>query len=553
MNLSRLQRYGDTTKLDFFPPGKTFKILFDPNMNMLQIRTLDQSIFDCMREAFSATNSNAFYVSLHGYSVDETVNLINEFGYFSPGLIFDILSYININFGGLQCVYMSEQCKDYVKDYLTPLKKYTKAIDKDNFVVKNIADRTNHLRPEGKKLIMRPYQTEGVWRALFDGYGRGLVELPTSAGKSLVIANYIYNLDRSILRGLKYLVFVPNTQLVVQFYKDLIDYGFPEKSVTTLTTKTKGTKKFNRDANIIITNRQFVFHNEELVQQLGIDVLINDEVHQDAPKSRTLSIVDNLDCPFKIGFSATLPRDKYHKLCLIGSFGRIFYVKDIVELQEEGYISKLKINLLKITDEVVENDRSFLFHETPLVKFSMKNPNGIDFNDAYNAEIEYINANYKRLYSPIIDILNQVEGNTLVLFDRIEFGTNMHELAKEKVLSKKVFYIDGQTPIEEREASRTEMETTNNNIIFGQCSILSTGINIKNLTNLVLMVSTKSFSRILQSIGRTLRLHKDKEYAQLYDISFNFKYSIKHLKSRLEIYKNIYQKKPDTVKHISVK
>ena len=61
------------------------------------------------------------------------------------------------------------------------------------------------------------------------------------------------------------------------------------------------------------------------------------------------------------------------------------------------------------------------------------------------------------------------------------------------------------------------------------------------------MVSTKSFSRILQSIGRTLRLHKDKDLARLYDISFNFKYSRRHLRERLDIYRRMYGKEPDRI------
>ena len=66
------------------------------------------------------------------------------------------------------------------------------------------------------------------------------------------------------------------------------------------------------------------------------------------------------------------------------------------------------------------------------------------------------------------------------------------------------------------------------------------------------MVSTKSFSRVLQSIGRTLRLHKDKDKANLYDISFNFKYSQRHLRERLEIYRSMYGKKPDVIKEFEI-
>jgi superfamily II DNA or RNA helicase len=167
-------------------------------------------------------------------------------------------------------------------------------------------------------------------------------------------------------------------------------------------------------------------------------------------------------------------------------------------------------------------------------------------------EIAYINENYQKLYSPIISEIEKLQGNTLVLFDRIEFGQNMYELTKNFLSMRNVMYIDGQTNIKERELARQTLEKNSDNILFGQCSILSTGINIKNLTNLVMMVSTKSFSRILQSIGRTLRLHKDKDVAKLYDLSFNFKYSQKHLGERLAIYKKMYKKTPDSSKIIPV-
>ena len=120
----------------------------------------------------------------------------------------------------------------------------------------------------------------------------------------------------------------------------------------------------------------------------------------------------------------------------------------------------------------------------------------------------------------------------------------MHRMCRESS-KKPVWYLDGSTKISERESNRAELESSTGNILFGQVSILSTGINVRNLTNLVLMVSTKSFSRVLQSIGRTLRLHKDKDMANLYDISFNFKYSQRHLRERLEIYRTMYRKKPD--------
>jgi superfamily II DNA or RNA helicase len=54
---------------------------------------------------------------------------------------------------------------------------------------------------------------------------------------------------------------------------------------------------------------------------------------------------------------------------------------------------------------------------------------------------------------------------------------------------------------------------------------MSTGINIKRLTNIVFLTSSKSFSRTIQSIGRTLRLHDSKTEAHLIDVSWKMKYS----------------------------
>ena len=546
MSNRNLIRFSDIERPEYIPEGKTFRILFDANLSMMRVVCREPKLLECMREAFSADNQSAFFVSLHGFAVPDKVYLINAFGFFKPGLFFDVLSYIKTHYGTLGVVYMSEQCRDYVSEYLTPLRKYLKNIDRDNFEVLNVCEETgrNARVPEKERMYLREYQDEAIRKAIFEGFGRGLVELPTSAGKSFVIANFIYTVEKKVLRGLRYLIFVPNAQLVAQFHKDLLNYGFSPNDVTQLGAKTKGAPKYNPGAQIIISNRQYLFKNRDKLPK--IDVLINDEVHQSKPKSATLEFVDAVDCRMKLGFSGTLPRGMYERLSLIGSFGRVLFVEDITSLQEKGYISKLEINLIKVNDRHVAADRTILFNENTTKKFNVNDPDGQKYNEAYDAEIAYINDNYQKLYAPVVDKLIQLEGNTLVLFDRLEFGGNMHALTKEFAKGRNVYYIDGQTPVAEREEMRAGLEKSNDSIVFGQCSILSTGINIKNLTNLVMMVSTKSFSRVLQSIGRTLRLHKDKDTARLFDVSFNFKYSQKHLGERLRIYKTMYHKTPDS-------
>jgi DNA or RNA helicases of superfamily II len=543
-----LEKYDDRDCECIFPEGKLFRITYNSKLDRFKITTPDTFTFECLREAFSFENSSAFFVRMHGYNVEGKNYLVNSFGYFKTGLIFKILAHIRDNYGDLGCVAMSKKCAAYVSDRLTPLKSLVGKLDRESFEIRNISvDRES----DGvKKMELRDYQENAIRSIIFDGYGRGLIELPTAGGKSFVLSNLIWTVETSIKSGLRYLIYVPNRQLVDQFYKDMLSYGFRKDELTRLTSGLKKAERFNPEARIIIANRQYLFSNSELLPK--IDVLLNDEVHQGKPNSSTMAFVDGLDCAMKIGCSGTIPRDPYERLSLVGSFGKVLYVENITSLQRKGFISKLKIHLVKIRDRKVAANRQLLFHENSSVRFDQTDPNGIKFSDAYNAEIEYTNANYAVLYRPILEKIGGMEGNTLLLFDRIEFGKNMFELSKEFGIGKKVYYIDGQTPVAEREENRARMEKENDNILLGQCSILSTGINIKNLTNLVIMVSTKSFTRVLQSIGRTLRLHDGKDFAHIYDVSFNFKYSHKHLRERLNIYGKMYGKKPDTTETVEV-
>ena len=152
------------------------------------------------------------------------------------------------------------------------------------------------------------------------------------------------------------------------------------------------------------------------------------------------------------------------------------------------------------------------------------------------------------MYKPVFDYLMQFSTNTLVLFDRIEVGKNIFSYAKDLYAGKKlVYYIDGSIDVKTREEIRDSFEQQDGNLLIAQTAVFSTGINIKRLTNIVFLTSSKSFSRTIQSVGRALRLHESKSEAHLIDVSWHFKYSLRHLNDRLKIYKEMYHKDPDEV------
>ena len=82
---------------------------------------------------------------------------------------------------------------------------------------------------------------------------------------------------------------------------------------------------------------------------------------------------------------------------------------------------------------------------------------------------------------------------------------------------RKVFYVSGETATADREAIRGIVETQKNAIIVASMGTFSTGINIRNLHNIIFASPSKSQIRVLQSIGRSLRKSDDGREARLND------------------------------------
>ena len=162
-------------------------------------------------------------------------------------------------------------------------------------------------------------------------------------------------------------------------------------------------------------------------------------------------------------------------------------------------MSKLKITLLDVMHRGVEGDRRCLFNVNSVLKYHPDEFGNSEvlFNDAYNAELEFYQKECKTLYRPVFEYLNGLDENVLVLFDRIEVGKSLFELAKEVVTTKHASYIDGSTEVSVREEVRQQFEKSGDNILVGNVSILGTGINIKRLTHVVFVASSKSFSRVI--------------------------------------------------------
>jgi len=371
--------------------------------------------------------------------------------------------------------------KEGVKDYVTSISKY---------------------KP-------RDYQVDGIYDAL--KHNRKLLISPTASGKSLMI----YGIVRYFVeRNQNTLIVVPTTSLVEQMYKDFADYGW---DVGSYCHKIYAGKERDTDAQVIITTWQSIYKLPRKYFE-RFSVVIGDEAHQFKSKS-LISIMTKLgNAKYRYGFTGTLDGTQTHKWVLEGLFGPSYKIIKTDELMKKGHVATLDINVLLL--------------KHPPNKF-----------ETFEDEIQYIIGHDKR-NNFIRNLALDLKGNTLILFARVEgHGEPLYNLINtNSIIERHVFFVHGGVATEDRERVREITESENNAIIVASYGTFSTGINIKNLHNIIFASPSKSRIRNLQSIGRVLRKGSNKSKATLYDIADDISYksrrnyTLNHLIERIKVY-----------------
>jgi len=456
-----------------------------------------------IREHFSVEDKTQFFRKRFavGYTPKTRVYAITPQGRFNLRLFFTIVGFLK------------EQNIDY---NLSLTESFKKAIARPTL--------TSDI--EQLNLSLRDYQAETIKQCL--KHSSGIIVLPTSAGKTLVMAT-LYNSINTQINNIKTLVLVPDIQLVQQTYGDFLSYGIPEKDIT----KWTGNNDPNLNCNIIIANHQILQSKKQDLQILqNIQLLIVDECHKLRSGNNINKILDNIPAKLRYGFTGTLPDSKIDQWNIISKLGEIIYFKQSIDLRQQNHISDVHVVVLKLN-----------YTNLPIfTKPSMDNPTG-----AYEEEIEFLQNNIFR-NTVISKLTNKVDKNMLILVDRIAHGEILLNILKQTT-DKKIFFVQGSVELEEREKIRELMEKNDNIICVAISKIFSTGINIKNLHYIVFAAIGKAKIKIIQSIGRSLRKHSNKKIAAIFDIGDNLRYGTQHLLSRLQLYKN--EQIPYTIKEIN--
>ena len=369
----------------------------------------------------------------------------------------------------------------------------------------------------GEKIRLRDDQVEVVNKFLENP--QCIQEIATGFGKTITTAT----LAKICEKYGRTITIVPNKSLVEQTEEDFINckldvgvyYGDRKdlnkthtictwQSLNILDKKSKNSLEDNE----ILTLAEFLD---------GVQCVMVDEVHMAKADVLKDLLTHNLaNTPIRWGLTGTVPKEDFNLETLRCSLGDVIHRVSAHELQAKGVLSGCHVNIIQTAEW-----KEF---------------------GSYPEELKYLVTDQKRMefISNLISGIAE-SGNTLVLVDRIESGkflqvhlSNLFSLLSDK---PEVAFISGEVKTKDRKDEYDEIKTSTNKIIVATYGVAAVGINIPRIFNLVLLEPGKSFTRVIQSIGRGIRKAEDKDHVEIWDLTAATKYAKKHLTERKKFYK----------------
>jgi superfamily II DNA or RNA helicase len=366
------------------------------------------------------------------------------------------------------------------------------------------------LWPKGHPIAGQPIKIKEHQVDVINSYLENITGIniaPTGAGKTLITAILSHKVQpygRSI-------VIVPTKDLVTQTEEDYINlgldvgvfYGDRKEYLKTHTICTwqslESLAKRSKETNLEIDINSFFE---------GVVCVIVDEVHKaKADVLRKLLSSYLANAPIRWGLTGTMPEEEADKVGIVACIGPLLGMINTKELQDKGILAQLHVNV-----------------------WQMQDLGSVAF-DNYQSELKWLTTNPIRLKFLANRIIEMSEtGNTLILVDRVQTGEMLQLLIPDSI------FVSGKMKSTARKAEYKEVQEVDGKVIIATYGVASTGINIVRIFNLVLFEAGKSFVRVIQSIGRGIRVAPDKDFVNVYDVCSNCKFSKRHLTKRKKFY-----------------
>jgi superfamily II DNA or RNA helicase len=346
-------------------------------------------------------------------------------------------------------------------------------------------------------VTLRDYQESAVKKAL---KAKGcIIKAPTGAGKTLILGGILKALEDK--RGL---VFFTKKQLLKQTYDELrgwgIDVGLAFGDGVILKPITLCTvQSIDKVIDTHLESSEFI---------------IFDEVHEFAKGKVATKVIKSFpNAAYRIGMTATVPRDPMSRLNLISGLGSVIEEVEAKELIDEGFLTEPLIQIIPIKDTGTVEDTELSYREI-YEKF-------VTENDTRNDMIV-----------ELAKKIQQKPSRTLIIVKDLKHAEILHSNIPNS------FKLEGKDDLGIRKKTIDAFKDDKISVLIGT-TIMQTGIDIPEITHLINARGLKSEIATLQALGRALRIHKSKNRVFIYDFFDRAPYLEKHAKERIKSYKSL--------------
>jgi len=357
----------------------------------------------------------------------------------------------------------------------------------------------------GEPIRLRDDQVEVVNKFLENP--QCIQEIATGFGKTITTAT----LSKIVEKYGRSITIVPNKSLVEQTEEDFINVGL-DVGVYYGDRKELGrTHTICTWQSLNILDKKSHENDDALDLATfleGVQTVMVDEVHMAKADVLKRLLTQNMShASIRWGLTGTVPKEDIDFQNIRAGLGDVVHRVAAHELQDKGVLAQCHVNIIQTAEW--KEFRS------------------------YPEELKFLVSDTDRM-TWVANLIKEVSlsGNTLVLVDRIESGNFLVEEIPDSV------FISGKIKTKDRKEEYDEVKTSDNKIIVATYGVAAVGINIPRIFNLVLVEPGKSFTRVIQSIGRGIRKAVDKDFVQIWDVTASTKYAKRHLTERKKFYKD---------------
>ena len=357
----------------------------------------------------------------------------------------------------------------------------------------------------GEPIRLRDDQVEVVNKFLENP--QCIQEIATGFGKTITTAT----LSKIVEKYGRTITIVPNKSLVEQTEEDFINVGL-DVGVYYGDRKDLGrTHTICTWQSLNILDKKSHENDDALDLATfldGVQTVMVDEVHMAKADVLKRLLTQNMShASIRWGLTGTVPKEDIDFQNIRAGLGDVVHRVAAHELQDKGVLAQCHVNIIQTAEW--KEFRS------------------------YPEELKFLVSDTDRM-TWVANLIKEISlsGNTLVLVDRIESGEFLAGEIPDSV------FISGKIKTKDRKEEYDEVKTSDNKIIVATYGVAAVGINIPRIFNMVLVEPGKSFTRVIQSIGRGIRKAEDKDFVQIWDITASSKYAKRHLTERKKFYKD---------------